>query len=65
MLVAGFLGSLLTSSYVFVKLGTFLFGFVFFGDPVLQRFINYLNHAFPHWQKLLNLQKYVWTIRDT
>lgn len=56
MLVAGFLGSLLTSSYVFVKLGTFLFGFVFFGDPVLQRFINYLNHAFPHWQKLLNLQ---------
>ncbi|KAK9572877.1 hypothetical protein V6000_003590 [Aspergillus fumigatus] len=56
VLVAGFLGSLLTSSYVFVKLGTFLFGFVFFGDPVLQRFINYLNHAFPHWQKLLNLQ---------
>ncbi|KAM0120998.1 hypothetical protein ACP6JC_002371 [Aspergillus fumigatus] len=43
-------------NYVFVKLGTFLFGFVFFGDPVLQRFINYLNHAFPHWQKLLNLQ---------
>ncbi|KAH1437075.1 hypothetical protein KXW29_007758 [Aspergillus fumigatus] len=56
VLVAGFLGSLPTSSYVFVKLGTFLFGFVFFGDPVLQRFINYLNHAFPHWQKLLNLQ---------
>ncbi|GIC87182.1 DUF3292 domain-containing protein [Aspergillus udagawae] len=56
VLAAGFLGSLLTSSYVFVKLSTFLLGFVFFGDPILQRLMSYLNHEFPHWQKLLELQ---------
>ncbi|KAF7117171.1 hypothetical protein CNMCM5793_005891 [Aspergillus hiratsukae] len=56
VLAAGFLVSLLTSSYVFVKLSTFLVGFIFFGDPVLHRLISYLNHEFPHWQKLLELQ---------
>ncbi|RHZ62962.1 DUF3292 domain-containing protein [Aspergillus thermomutatus] len=56
VLAAGFLGSLLTSSYVFVKSSTFLLGFVFFGDPVLQHLMSYLNHEFPHWQKLLELQ---------
>jgi hypothetical protein len=36
-----------------------LFGFVFFGDPILLRGAKYLNRRFPHWQKILELRKLV------
>ncbi|KAJ5582433.1 hypothetical protein N7535_001053 [Penicillium sp. DV-2018c] len=48
--------SLLTSSYVFMKLNTFFIGFAFFGDPIISRGISYLNRRFPNWQKLIELQ---------
>jgi hypothetical protein len=50
--------SLMTSSYILMKLTTLLFGFVFFGDPVIRRGIIYLNRRFPKWQKIIELQKY-------
>lgn len=37
----------------------FFTGFAFFGDPIIWHGIAYLNHKFPHWQKLLEIQKYV------
>lgn len=32
-------------------------GFVFFGDPIIWRGIAYLNSNYPHWERLLELQK--------
>ncbi|KAL3710498.1 hypothetical protein TMatcc_004293 [Talaromyces marneffei ATCC 18224] len=50
------LGSFFITSYMVVKGTGFLFGFVFFGDPILVRSANYLNRRFPHWQKILELR---------
>lgn len=47
----------MTSSYVFMKLTTFFVGLGFFGDPIIQRGVAYLNRRFPKWQKLIELQK--------
>ncbi|CAI7661051.1 unnamed protein product [Penicillium bialowiezense] len=48
--------SLMTSSYVLMKVSTFIFGFAFFGDPVIRRGIKYLNRRFPKWQKVIEIQ---------
>ncbi|KAJ6083037.1 hypothetical protein N7467_007172 [Penicillium canescens] len=48
--------SLLTTSYVLMKICTLLAGFSFFGDPVIRRGIRYLNRQFPKWQKIIELQ---------
>jgi hypothetical protein len=48
--------SLFVSSYMFMKGLTFGVGFGFFGDPVIQRGLSYLNREFPNWQKLLELR---------
>ncbi|EED19877.1 conserved hypothetical protein [Talaromyces stipitatus ATCC 10500] len=50
------LGSFFLTSYVVVKTSGFMFGFVFFGDPVLIRGAKYLNRRFPRWQKVLELR---------
>lgn len=69
VLVSGLLAAILTSSYVFVKVSTLLTGFGFFGDPIIQRGIQYLDREYPHWKELSELQKYasstrIWTIAD-
>lgn len=51
-----FLGSLFTTSYMFMKINSFLIGFGFFADPLIMRIASYLDKKFPHWQKLLELQ---------
>ncbi|GLA69221.1 hypothetical protein AtubIFM55763_008404 [Aspergillus tubingensis] len=56
VLSVGFLISLITSSYVFVKMITFGTGFAFFGDPIIWRGVAYLNREYPRWEKLLELQ---------
>ncbi|KAE8381031.1 hypothetical protein BDV26DRAFT_279144 [Aspergillus bertholletiae] len=56
ILSLGLLGSFVTSSYMFVKMGTFVVGFGFFGDPVFARLTAYLNRKYPSWIKLLELQ---------
>lgn len=48
--------SLLTSSYMFTKGVTFGVGFGFFGDPLIQPGLRWLNRTFPHWQKLLEIR---------
>ena len=48
--------SIFTSSYMYMKGLTFGVGFGFFGDPVIQSGINWLNTNFPNWQKLLELR---------
>lgn len=53
------LGSFFVTSYMVVKGTGFMFGFVFFGDPILVRGAKYLNRRFPHWQKILELRKSV------
>ncbi|KAG9747138.1 hypothetical protein KCU59_g4643, partial [Aureobasidium melanogenum] len=48
--------SLFTSAYMFTKGVTFGIGFGFFGDPVIQPGLRWLNRTFPHWQKLLEIR---------
>ncbi|PBP28867.1 hypothetical protein BUE80_DR000130 [Diplocarpon rosae] len=48
--------SVFTSSYMFMKLNSFLLGFGFFADPVVWRAAAYLNKKFPHWQKFLEIR---------
>ncbi|OCL03011.1 hypothetical protein AOQ84DRAFT_326592 [Glonium stellatum] len=48
--------SLFATSYMFVKGLTFGVGFGFFGDPIIQRGLAFLNRRFPNWQKLLEIR---------
>ena len=50
---------LLTTSAMFMKMMTAGIGFGFFGDPLIWRGLDLLNKNFPHWQKLLEIRKYV------
>jgi len=52
MLASGFF----TTSYMFVKGLTFAIGFGFFGDPIIMRFVHWLNRHFPNWRKLLEIR---------
>lgn len=38
-----FLGSFVVSSYMIIKGLGFIAGFAFFGDPVIQRGLSYIN----------------------
>ncbi|GIZ37584.1 hypothetical protein CKM354_000102700 [Cercospora kikuchii] len=51
-----FAASFFISAYMVVKGLTFGVGFGFFGDPVIQRGLEWLNSHFPKWQKLLELR---------
>ncbi|KAL9062719.1 MAG: hypothetical protein Q9157_008688 [Trypethelium eluteriae] len=51
--------SLVVTSYMFVKGTTFGFGFAFFGDPIIQRGLVWLNRTYPNWQKVLELRNTV------
>ena len=42
-----------------MKMTTAGIGFGFFGDPLIWRGLDLLNKKFPHWQKLLEIRKYV------
>ena len=57
LLVPLLAASIFVTSYMFVKGVTFGIGFGFFGDPVIQPGIQWLNQKFPHWQKILELRK--------
>jgi len=48
--------SIFITSYMVVKGLTFGIGFGFFGDPVIQPGIKWLNSTYPNWQKLLELR---------
>ena len=48
--------SVFVTSYLFVKCIAFGVGFGFFGDPVIQPGLKWLNATFPNWQKLLELR---------
>ncbi|ODM14974.1 hypothetical protein SI65_09726 [Aspergillus cristatus] len=48
--------SFIISSYAFVKISTFLSGFVFFGDPVVQHAVKFLDRRYSNWKRLLGLQ---------
>ncbi|KAL3469490.1 hypothetical protein BJX99DRAFT_69885 [Aspergillus californicus] len=56
VLVSGLLVSFLTSSYVFTKTATLIVGIGFFGDPLIQQGIYYLDREYPHWKELSQLQ---------
>lgn len=53
------IGSLFVTNYMLVKGITFGAGFGFFGDPVIQKGLAWLNSSFPNWQKLLELRNTV------
>jgi hypothetical protein len=48
--------SIFITSYMVVKGLTFGIGFGFFGDPIIQPGIKWLNSKYPHWQRLLELR---------
>lgn len=47
LVVPLFAASVFISSYAFVKATTFGVGFGFFGDPVIQRGLQWLNRKYP------------------
>lgn len=49
--------SVFLTPYILVKSTSFLIGFVFFGDPILSRGLDWLNRTIPDWQKLLEPRK--------
>ncbi|KAF1983738.1 hypothetical protein K402DRAFT_382549 [Aulographum hederae CBS 113979] len=48
--------SFFITPYMFIKGITFGVGFGFFGDPVIQPGLEWLNRTIPNWQKLLELR---------
>ncbi|KAJ5092831.1 hypothetical protein N7456_008692 [Penicillium angulare] len=48
--------SVFLSSYVLIKTTGLVVGFVFFGDPIIWRGVQWLNSKYPHWEKILKLQ---------
>jgi Protein of unknown function (DUF3292) len=58
LLVPGLFASFFVTNAMFLKVTTFLTGFLFFGQPVLDRGLQWLNREFPHWQKLLEIRKF-------
>lgn len=48
--------SIFVTNYMVIKGMTFGIGFGFFGDPVMQRGLHWLNTNYPNWQKLLELR---------
>ncbi|KAI1098135.1 hypothetical protein F4804DRAFT_338495 [Jackrogersella minutella] len=59
LIIPLFLISLFVTSYMFTKGVTFGAGLGFFGDPIINHGLKWLNHRFPHWQKLLELRNTV------
>ena len=59
LLVPAIAIGMLTTSAMFMKMTTAIIGFGFFGDPLIWRGLDLLNKNFPHWQKLLEIRKYV------
>lgn len=51
--------SIFITSYMFTKAMWFGVGFGFFGDPIVQPGIRWLNENYPNWQKLLELRNTV------
>ncbi|KAH6695704.1 hypothetical protein F5X68DRAFT_266984 [Plectosphaerella plurivora] len=51
-----FLTSLVTSPYMVIKSTQFILGFAFFGDPIIQRGLSFVNRRIPNWQKYLELR---------
>ncbi|KAL4973929.1 hypothetical protein BDW66DRAFT_140986 [Aspergillus desertorum] len=56
VMASGLVVAFVTSSYVFMKMATFFVGLGFFGDPLIQRGIQYLDREYPHWKELSQLQ---------
>ncbi|VUC27605.1 unnamed protein product [Clonostachys rosea] len=55
-LVPMVLGSYFTTSYMLVKGIGFAVGFGFFGSPIMEPTLDYLNKNYPHWQEHLQLR---------
>ncbi|KAF7131114.1 hypothetical protein CNMCM5793_004101 [Aspergillus hiratsukae] len=49
--------SLVVSSNFMIKAAAFALGLGFFGDPVIDYGVNYLNRKIPNWREHLDLQK--------
>ncbi|KAF4915947.1 hypothetical protein CGCVW01_v010204, partial [Colletotrichum viniferum] len=50
------LGSFFTTSYMLIKGTGFIVGFTFFGDPIIQRGLVFINRTYPHWKKYVELR---------
>ncbi|UNI15981.1 hypothetical protein JDV02_002462 [Purpureocillium takamizusanense] len=55
-LVPLLLGSYFTTSYMLLKGTGFIFGFTFFGDPILTPLLDFANRTYPRWQKYVELR---------
>lgn len=44
-------------SYIFVKATGFLLGAVFFGQPGIDRILNFLNTRYPNWMDAIDIRK--------
>ncbi|KAL2752393.1 hypothetical protein ACRALDRAFT_1065534 [Sodiomyces alcalophilus JCM 7366] len=59
ILVPAILASLVVSPYMVWKANGFSMGFAFFGGPLIQRGVSFINRKLPDWQKYLELRNTV------
>lgn len=59
MLVPILFASFFVTAQMVVDGTAFLVGVIFFSGPLTAKLIHRINHRFPHWQKLLELRRYV------
>ncbi|KAL4891999.1 hypothetical protein BDV59DRAFT_208711 [Aspergillus ambiguus] len=57
VLVVWGLCSLVISSYWLIKSTTFMSGLLFFGDPLFQRALRWLNNQFPDWKEEFDIKE--------
>ncbi|KAL3475826.1 hypothetical protein BJX99DRAFT_259082 [Aspergillus californicus] len=57
ILISVFLVSINVSSHMIVKGCSLTAGFIFFGDPVLSRAMDFVNRNIPNWKDYLDMQK--------
>lgn len=58
-LVPLLLGSYFITPYMLLKGTGFIFGFTFFGDPILTPLLDFANRTYPRWQKYVELRNSV------
>jgi hypothetical protein len=51
--------SIVANSWIVIKASQFFIGAGFFGDPLIQRGLVWLNKNVPNWQEYLDIRKYV------
>jgi len=62
ILIPALYASFFVTGAMFIKTTTFFMGFLFFGQPVMDRCLHWLNCHFPRWKEILDIRKYAFPL---